>query len=617
MPREQSDLMSIRTISWVAGLGGLLVIGSTQACTHRGTAGTVVEHPPHTSSGAESRIRHARLSRPRLSSGTNTNRRQPPLSTTTLTGWVLDDTGNPVTGALIDPTAIEGDFLVQPGFTTTDRSGRFILPLEISRGGSFGGRLIARAVGQLGAADLNGGPAETLTTLIEIHLERTVAIHGQILSGSNVAAGATVRAELRGSIHERTTPVVSTLADQEGRFELEVPGSGLYSVTAFREGASDQINVQIVGGAVPPDVLVRLPETHETRVHVTNEHGDPVASVQVRYGVEAVAETDPLGSTVIHLSAGEAVQFEHASYQIEWATANNNRIEVTLTRLTRVMGQVRASVAGVTTIMARDDSRPDWMEVARLSSPGLFEAAIPLWLTGHNLEIKALVEGVGDSQSVSTTVRDGRDSDVGILIAETQIGSIAGVVRDSDGNPVCDAMVSAVRLGGAHSGGSTRTDATGHFRFAELVSGTHRLSAAWGDSAYATLETTVKSGEERNVEIVPDYEAEPETTEDDTYEGDDVEEPLGYTVGFQYDWATDEHMIALQAVAAPGIPGGILPGDRIAVPGYRTDAELADDGPLIGRRGAIRVVITRPATGETFQTTLERDQEWWGDGCGG
>lgn len=86
-----------------------------------------------------------------------------------------------------------------------------------------------------------------------------------------------------------------------------------------------------------------------------------------------------------------------------------------------------------------------------------------------------------------------------VVAAQVRLGSLAGVVRDAQGLPVASVPVEAVATGGAPR--RTITDASGHFRFADLPPAEYRVSVVINGVTAATAAARVSAGAVADVSL--------------------------------------------------------------------------------------------------------------------
>ncbi len=551
-------------------------------------------------------------------------RKQPNAPALNATGIVLDEDGVPAAGVLVDGAGLVGDLENPAPSVITDQDGRFSLPIDLAYGGSVSGMLMASARDLRGAVSLYltrpGAAGEDL----EIKLKKARSIRGTARLAGNAMGGVRISVSLVGSIDERVSPLATAVSAMDGRFEVSVIGPGVYRIDALRSGVFAGVDyVQVLDSGPAPDVLIDLPEGREVVVHAVDDQGLPVAGAKVRtYAMGGpedaghIGTTDADGRSLVMVDAGSnaTLSIERQGYAPASVQTKDRNAEVVLRRVPQISGIVEAPMDAVTRVWVKRTDPNDYYggltPVATLRSPGPFTADL---MQEGTYEIVAYVEGVGESVRKPIVASVGSTTQVGTLNVDGGQGSVAGIVSDATGKPVANATVRVSRSELGAGSFTATTDAAGRFTMTDVPMGSYSADTDVG-GRYLSTQLTVKPMARTEVSFAPDAEAEYEGDEyegeghdyyDEEYEGEDWQPQ--YTPGVRWGWS-DEGLVVLAPTYAEGeptMPGGLLPGDIIiGVNGQSIDG--GEEG-LYGKEGsAVRLKVRRPATNQTFETSVAR-----------
>jgi hypothetical protein len=559
--------------------------------------------------------------------------------TLTLTGVVLDVDGVPAAGVDVEARPRDGA-LEAPAATTTDRDGRFALPIRAAYGAVVQGHVVARRGDQVGSVSFaNGAPGEVDD--LEITLGPALELVGAVRVGGLPRAGVAVRITRIGGVVEIGTPDVVAISGADGGYQAALFGPGLYQVSAALGTAEVTAApyLQVLAGATRPTVDVELPAMREAEVAVFGPGARPLAGVAIhRLGADVdgpIAFTGRDGIARILIAEPERdartwprVRLQADGYDATAVLVGPDQTVVVLDAAALVAGEVVAGATGVVTVeLRREDGLVE--ASATLPQPGRFA----LTVAPGAYELVASVAGAGQSAPIAVEVERGERGELGPIEVVGPVGSLVGVVRDAEGEPVADASIALIWPGDVRQ--QATADARGRFAMPRVPAGPARIST-WAGGQEIDEAIEIDADGPTEVELVPAFAAEPEPAvaevEPDDVEGDEAddeidEEPEGdahddgedayaptYQPAFDAVWTADG-----MVVTGPGYgvddPGaalhGLLPGDVILT----IDGARWDEGSLYGGEGRVRLEVLRPATGKRLRVEVPRDREVEEGGC--
>lgn len=460
-----------------------------------------------------------------------------------IAGRVIDENGQVVAGAEVSATSaqlvtryntetIDHFNRIE---TTSDEDGRFSLdelnPEEVI--------LVAKASGYLMAEDRITAPADD----VELRLSsRGASIEGVVYrfeTGEPVTS-ATVRLSLRPDDKFQTRPLDALapremVTDASGQFHFEPLAEGEYHLHAEKEGLgllprkdSGPINLAAMERVAGREVY--LYSGHAIRGRVTDkESGEPIEGVQVTAGQPVMNPdgtiktpgpkdtTDAQGNYRLTgvMAPRALVGASIRGYTLDspgnlpgiWVTLGEGQLEVAqdiqMSLNVTVSGMVlypdgsRVRAGQVSYI--RENLTPD-RNLINIEPDGTFEIEVKPMTSGA---VMARVAGYPDAYSELIQIKI--EPVTGVEVRLERAGSLAGVVKDSKGQPVAGAKVNSSYLvpltnqmwRGVNSGDAT-TGGDGSFFIADVAPKDIRLKAeAEGHAPSRELTINLKPGENR------------------------------------------------------------------------------------------------------------------------
>lgn len=360
------------------------------------------------------------------------------------------------------------------------------------------------------------------------------------------AAGRPVANALVTVSRTKPRPIFTarTRTAEDGTFTLRGLPDGLYGLAASAEGHTNARLGRVKADGPPVDVV--LQDKGGVSGRVTDAAGRPVPAFEVEvlrtrpnnptYGITglnysfrsaqgeySIPELDP-GTYVLRITAPGHAPGYTPSFQVQREMVLG--IDAQLGRGGTLRGRVvdgatGAPVAGATVTVHGPNFRPDEMDALFGGSFGDPDNVPPQRaVSGADGRFEIANAWPGDLQlliehprylreSVRTTVAEGGEQDLGDLRVFPG-GSIVGVVRDQDGEPVSGGTVNLTRReGDGWFHRSTLLDAQGRFRFDALPEGSYEIIAyppynqnvlMFPDSSSAR-EVFVPTGEQVRVEL--------------------------------------------------------------------------------------------------------------------
>jgi hypothetical protein len=377
-----------------------------------------------------------------------------------VTGVVSDASGGPIEGATVTAARREalgaGDMIAA---TLTDRDGRYRLTLAPGSYVVSGEREdYVRATADLEVADLD--------RTLDLRLVPAGVVEGvvkDVASGAPVA-GAKVEASAarpgRFGGGRRSRPVTT---DAGGRFRLTglTPGAIALSARVDADGRQSPEPTEVLLGIGEQVTGVELwvEAAPYLAGRVVDADGRPIADANVMAmgGTSGEStQTDPDGRfRVLGLDPGAYQVFaSHPRYasapprRIELADRSVTDLELRLTASPRVVGRVEPPTeAAITVDPDRDPAGFEptmWTAIDQRSRPdGSFEVT-PITAGAHTIAAKAT-----DGRRGQATVVVPAQGDATVVIRLEDGGSIAGTVRDQQGQAVVGAAVIIRKTSGA------------------------------------------------------------------------------------------------------------------------------------------------------------------------
>jgi protocatechuate 3,4-dioxygenase beta subunit len=357
------------------------------------------------------------------------------------------------------------------------------------------------------------------TTSIEIVLDAGLSITGRVLSDDDrPLEGVTIRAtfeedqEGAGSMQEKilfANEGVTATSDEDGRFVVRGLPDVTVDLAVEKEGYARRFVSDVEPGT--SDLTVKLERTGAVSGMVLDDvSGEPVggASINVDDGTSTHQVTDEDGTFIVpNVTAGKftvtVTSMEHVPAEVTdievRSGATTSGLEVRLKHGEVLVGRVIRRSDGLPVSKATVSVNEPVSRSAESDQEGRFElrglpsGVYAVSVTSGNYSRRTM-EGVPVPSATE------------LLIELSAGGTIRGIVRDGEGEPVSGQMVMA-GSGGDMFENMTNTDSEGNFTFSHVAPGKHivmvlKIGEGGGVGFGAqTRQVTVEEGQEAFVEF--------------------------------------------------------------------------------------------------------------------
>jgi hypothetical protein len=420
------------------------------------------------------------------------------VSSRTIAGTVRDEAaGHPVLpGMGIFAQSQTGMF----SFTFSDASGNYMLDAAAGRA-DFG--VIEQMLPILGMVGNKGFQESSAGSVTGFPLEfprATALIYGTVRTPASVAVPYI---NVEGGTNSDPKLKAAGITDAAGNYSLGVvPGSWQVRATPPGYLISEQTVAAGAAGSAVEQSLTAYPISAHLRGQVKDNHGNPVANVEILAhdyaGANSIGVTDSGGNFdlgvygnaggaskrwSIQLSQGDngdpsGYVSSSADFQVVDGTDINNIIYLVYTVTAHIRGQVldeNSAPLGGFSVFANAQSG-NFLAGTSAQGDGTFD--LPVFANTWKLGLSNITGlGLLTPDNLTVTVVDGVDRNGIILRAHHSTGTFSGTVKNSQGTALGGIQVSAnITITGDVFSNSATTDPSGHYSI-PVFSGTWSINA--------------------------------------------------------------------------------------------------------------------------------------------